>query len=111
MDQFPILREFQDVFPNEIPGFPPKRNLDFTIDLMLGLTPVSQAPYRMSIPELVELRMQLQKLLDKKYIRPNVSPWGALVWFVKKKDNTFRMCIDYRQLNKLTIKTIPITEN
>ena len=71
---------------------------------MSGATPVSRAPYRMSPPELMELKMQLQELLDKGYIRPSVSPWGAPVLFVKKKDGTFRMCIDYRQLNKLTIK-------
>ena len=71
---------------------------------MPGATPVSRAPYRMSLPELMELKMQLQELLDKGYIRPSVSPWGAPVLFVKKKDGTFRMCIDYRQLNKLTIK-------
>lgn len=82
----------------------PKRDIDFTIKLIPGETLVSQAPYRMSIPELTELKMQLQGLLDKDSICPSVSPWGALVLFVKKKDVTLRMCIDYRQLNKLTIK-------
>ena len=71
---------------------------------MPGATPVSRAPYRMSPPELMELKMQLQELLDKGYIRPSVSPSRAPVLFLKKKDGTFRMCIDYRQLNKLTIK-------
>eukprot|EP00253_Pinus_taeda_P022952 PITA_22952 len=99
-----VIQEFTDVFPEEIPGLPPKRNIDFTIELVPGAAPVSRAPYRMSVPELTELKMQLQELLDKNYIRPSVSPWGAPVLFVKKKDGTFRMCIDYRQLNKLTIK-------
>eukprot|EP00253_Pinus_taeda_P015634 PITA_15634 len=104
LNNIPVIKEFTDVFPEEIPGLPPKRNIDFTIELVPGAAPVSRAPYRMSVPELTELKMQLQELLDKNYIRPSVSPWGAPVVFVKKKDGTFRMCIDYRQLNKLTIK-------
>eukprot|EP00253_Pinus_taeda_P009062 PITA_09062 len=104
LNNIPVIQEFTNVFPEEIPGLPPKRNIDFTIELVPGATPVSRAPYRMSVPELTELKMQLQELLDKNYIRPSASPWGAPVLFVKKKDGTFRMCIDYRQLNKLTIK-------
>eukprot|EP00253_Pinus_taeda_P013617 PITA_13617 len=104
LNNIPVIQEFTDVFPEEIPGLPPKRNIDFTIELVPGAAPVSRAPYRMSVPELTELKMQPQELLDKNYIRPSVSPWGAPVLFVKKKDGTFRMCIDYRQLNKLTIK-------
>ena len=99
-----MLQEFRYVFPDEIPGLPPKWDIDLTIELVPGAAPVSKAPYRMSTPEMLELKMQLQELLEKKYIRPSVSPWGALVQFVKKKDGTLRLCIDYRQLNKVTVK-------
>eukprot|EP00253_Pinus_taeda_P031732 PITA_31732 len=104
LNNIPVIQEFADVFPEEIPRLPPRRNIDFTIELVPGAAPVSRAPYRMSVPELTELKMKLQELLDKDYIRPSVSPWGAPVLFVKKKDGTLRMCIDYRQLNKFTIK-------
>lgn len=104
MGSITIVREFTDVFPEEVPGLPPKRDLDFTRELIPSAAPVSQAPYRMSVSELTELKMQLQELLDKKYIRPSISPWGAPVLFVRKKDGTLHMCIDYRQLNKLTVK-------
>eukprot|EP00253_Pinus_taeda_P029655 PITA_29655 len=95
LDNIPVIRELTDVFPEEIPGLPPKRNIDITIELVPGVAPVSRAPYRMSVPKLTELKMQLQELLDKNYIRPNASPWGAPVLFVRKKDRTLRMCIDY----------------
>eukprot|EP00253_Pinus_taeda_P031671 PITA_31671 len=104
VNSIPVIQEFTDVFPEEIPRLPPRRDIDFTIELVPRAAPVSRAPYRMSTPELTELKMQLQELLDKEYIRPSVSPWGAPVLFVKKKDGTLQMCIDYRQLNKLTIK-------
>ena len=78
--------------------------MDFTIELVPGAVPSSKAPYRMNILELNELKSQLKELIDKKYIPPSVSPWGAPVIFVKKKDGTMRLCIDYRQLNKMTIK-------
>eukprot|EP00253_Pinus_taeda_P033698 PITA_33698 len=104
LNNIAIVQEFTDVFPEEIPRLPPRRNIGFTIELVLAAAPVSRAPYRMSVPELTELKMQLQELLDKDYICPSVSPWGAPVLFLKKKDGTLWMCIDYRQLNKLTIK-------
>ena len=83
---------------------PPERELEFTIDLKPGTKPIARTPYRMSTPELQELKMQLNELLDLGLIRPSVSPWGAPVIFIRKKDGSWRLCIDYRQLNKATIK-------
>ncbi|XP_073313539.1 uncharacterized protein [Primulina huaijiensis] len=100
----PIVSEFSDVFPDEIPGFPPVREVEFNIELMPGTQPISRAPYRMAPIELKELKEQLEDLLAKGYIRPSVSPWGAPVLFVKKKDGSMRLCVDYRQLNKATVK-------
>ena len=97
-------RTIEDVFPDEIPGLPPKRDIDFTIELVPGAAPMSKTPYRMSTPEMLELNIQLQELLEKKYIWPSVSPWGALVMFVKKKDATLILCINYRKLNKVMVK-------
>jgi hypothetical protein len=91
------------MFVDEIPELTPGREIDFSIDLLPGSVPISKAPYRMSLPELTELKIQLQELLDKEYIKPSVSPWGAPVLFVKNKDGTVILCIDYRQLNKMTI--------
>ena len=104
IDSVPVVREFADVFPEDLPGLPSMREIEFSIDLVLGTQPISIPPYRMAPAELRELKAQLQELLDKGFIRPSVSPWGAPVLFVKKKDGTMRMCIDYRQLNKATIK-------
>jgi hypothetical protein len=104
LEDFVVLHDFRDVFVDEIPEFPPRREIEFSIDLLPGSAPISKAPYQMSLPELTELKIQLQELLDKKYIRTSVSPWGALVLFVKKKDGNIRLCIDYRQLNKMTVK-------
>ncbi|CAA0839620.1 Uncharacterized mitochondrial protein AtMg00860, partial [Striga hermonthica] len=100
----PIIREFVDVFPDELPGGPPNRQVEFSIDLIPGAGPVSKAPYRMAPKELQELKTQIQELLRLGFIRPSVSPWGAPVLFVKKKDGSMRICIDYRDLNRLTIK-------
>ncbi|KAL8099040.1 hypothetical protein AgCh_031655 [Apium graveolens] len=97
-------REFPDVFPDELPVLPPDREIEFSSDLIPGEEPVSKAPYLMAPMEMKELAKQLQELLDKGVIRPSVSPWGAPVLFVKKKDESMILCIDYRELNKLTIK-------
>jgi hypothetical protein len=99
-----IVSEFPDVFPKELPGMPPDRKVEFAIELILGTAPISKRAYRVSEPELVELKKQIDELLEKGYIRPSTSPWAAPVLFVEKKDGTKRMCIDYRALNEVTIK-------
>ena len=105
LEDYQVLQEFKDVFPDEIPRLSPKRGIYFTIEILPGAAPVSKTTSRMSTPEMLELKMKLQELLGKKYIRPSVSPWGAPVLFVKKKDGTLRLCIDYKQLNKVTVKS------
>ncbi|KAL0545083.1 hypothetical protein IC582_020224 [Cucumis melo] len=100
----PVVRDYPDVFPEELPGLPPHREVEFAIELEPGTVPISRAPYRMAPAELKELKVQLQELLDKGFIRPSVSPWGAPVLFVKKKDGSMHLCIDYRELNKVTVK-------
>ncbi|MFS7996270.1 putative nucleotidyltransferase, Ribonuclease H [Helianthus anomalus] len=100
----PVVREFPQVFPDDLPGLPPSRDIDFRIDLIPGANPVAKAPYRLAPSKMRQLSNQLQELLEKGFIRPSTSPWGAPVLFVKKKDGSFRMCIDYRKLNNLTIK-------
>ncbi|GKF95408.1 hypothetical protein Tco_0288143, partial [Tanacetum coccineum] len=88
----------------DLSGLPPTRQVEFQIDLVPGAAPVAWAPYRLAPSEMKELSEQLKELSDKGFIRPSSSPWGALVLFVKKKDGSFRMCIEYRELNKLTVK-------
>ncbi|GKC61417.1 putative reverse transcriptase domain-containing protein [Tanacetum coccineum] len=100
----PIVRDFPEVFPEELPGLPPTRQVEFHIELIPGVAPVARAPYRLAPAEMKELAEQLNELSDKGFIRPSSSPWGAPILFVKKKDGSFRMCIDYRELNKLTVK-------
>ena len=100
----PIVCDYLDIFSEELPGLPPHREIEFAIDVVQGATPASITPYRMAPLELKELKLQLQELLEKGFICPSVSPWGAPVLFVKKKDCTLRLCVDYRQLNKMTVK-------
>ncbi|KAL0298891.1 UNVERIFIED_CONTAM: Transposon Ty3-G Gag-Pol polyprotein [Sesamum radiatum] len=100
----PIVREFPNVFPEELSRLPPHREVDFEIETIPGAAPISITPYRMAPSELKELKKQLEELLDKGFIRPSISLWGALVLFVKKKDGSMRLCVDYRQLNRITIK-------
>nr|GEW17712.1 putative reverse transcriptase domain-containing protein [Tanacetum cinerariifolium] len=99
-----IVRDFSEMFPKDLPGLPPTRQVEFQIDLIHGDAPVARAPYRLAPFEMKELSDQLQELSDKGFIRPSSSPWGALVLFFKKNDGSLRMCIDYRELNKLTVK-------
>ncbi|GJY72835.1 putative reverse transcriptase domain-containing protein [Tanacetum coccineum] len=99
-----VVREFPDVFSEDLSGLPPSREVEFRIDLISGAMPVAKSPYRLAPTEMQELSNQLKELQDTGFIRPSSSPWGAPVLFVKKKDGSFRMCIDYRELNKLTIK-------
>nr|AAQ56531.1 putative polyprotein [Oryza sativa Japonica Group] len=104
LEEIPIVREYPDVFPDDLPGMPPKRDIEFRIDLVPGTTPIHKRPYRMAANELAEVKRQVDDLLQKGYIRPSSSPWGAPVIFVEKKDHTQRMCVDYRALNDVTIK-------
>ncbi|GJV69752.1 putative reverse transcriptase domain-containing protein [Tanacetum coccineum] len=104
LEDIPVVKEFPDVFPEDLPGIPPVRQVEFQIDLIPGAAPIARTPYRLAPSEMQELSNQLQELTDRGFIRPSTSPWGAPVLFVKKKDGSFRMCIDYRELNKLTIK-------
>nr|GFA09119.1 putative reverse transcriptase domain-containing protein [Tanacetum cinerariifolium] len=99
-----VIRDFPKVFPKDLPGLPPPRQVEFHIDLIPGATPVAHAPYHLAPSELKELSEQLKELSEKGFIRPSSSSWGAPVLFVKKKDGSFCMCIDYQELNKLTVK-------
>jgi hypothetical protein len=104
LEDIPVVCEYPDVFPDELPGMPPERDVEFIIELQPGTAPIAKRSYRMPPNELAELKLQLQELLDKGYIRPSASPWGCPALFVKKKDHSLRLCVDYRPLNAVTIK-------
>jgi hypothetical protein len=104
VENIPMICKYPDVFLEEIPGMPPDRDVEFVIELMPGTVPISKRPYRMPPNELNELKEQIKILLDKGFIRPSSSPWGCPALFVKKKDDSLRMCVDYRPLNELTVK-------
>jgi hypothetical protein len=102
--EVPVVNEFPDVFPKEFPGMPPDQDIEFVIELKLGTTPIYKTPYRMATPELAELKEHIKKLLEKGFIHPSSSLWGAPVIFVLKNDGTQRLCVDYRALNEVTVK-------
>jgi hypothetical protein len=104
VERIPVVCDYPDVFPDELPGMPSDRDIEFAIELQPGTAPISKRPYRMPPAELEELKRQLQELLDKGFIRPSTSPWGCPALFVKKKDESLRLCVDYRPLNAVTIK-------
>jgi hypothetical protein len=104
LQDIPVVCKFLDVFPEDFPGLPPERDVEFVIELKPGTTPISRRSYQMLPNELAELKTQLQDLLEKGFIRPSSSPWGCPTIFVKKEDQTFRMCVDYKPLNEVTIK-------
>nr|GEU51629.1 putative reverse transcriptase domain-containing protein [Tanacetum cinerariifolium] len=104
LQDVPVICNFPEVFPDELPGLPPPQQVEFKIELIPGAAPVVRTPYRLAPSELKELSDQLKELSEKGFTRSSSSPWGAPMLFVKKKDGSFRMCIDYRELNKLTVK-------
>jgi hypothetical protein len=104
LEDMPVACEFPDIFPEDLPGMPLDRELEFVIELQPGTTLISRRPYKMTPKELAKLKVQLNELLDKGYIHLSSSPWGCPVLFVKKKDQSLRLCVDYRPLNAVTIK-------
>jgi hypothetical protein len=104
LETIKVVSEFPDVFPKDLPGMPPERKVEFAIELIPGTAPISKRAYRLSGPELGDLKKQIDELSEKGYIKPSISPWVAPVLLVEKKDSTRRMCIDYQALNEVTIK-------
>jgi hypothetical protein len=106
LEDIHVIREFSDVFPDDLSGMPPKRAIEFKIELQPGIDPIAKALYKMSPMEMKELKIQLQGLLDKGYIHPSTSPWACSALFVVKKDKELRLCVDYRPFNAVTIKNM-----
>jgi hypothetical protein len=104
IEEIHVVREFSDVFPDDLSGMPPERAIEFKIELQPSTTPISKSPYRITLVELAELKVQLKELLDKGFTHPSSSPWGCLALFMSKKDKGFHLCVDYRPLNAVTIK-------
>jgi hypothetical protein len=104
LNEIRVVQEYPDVFPEDLPCMPPDRDIEFIIELLPGMPPISKRPYRMHVNELVKLKKQIVELQSKGFMRPSSSPWGAPVLFVEKKDGTQQMCMDYRSLNEVTIK-------
>jgi hypothetical protein len=104
IEDIPIVCEFSDVFPDNLPRLPPDHEVEFKIELIPGTAPISRRPYRMPPNELVELKIQLNEILKKGLIQPSSSPWGCPTIFVKKKDESLHLCVDYRLVNVVTIK-------
>jgi hypothetical protein len=102
--EVPVVNKFPDVFPDELPGMPPDRDIEFVIELKPGTVPIYKIPFRMTTPELAELKEHIRQLVEKGFICPSSSPWGAPVIFVPKKDGTQMLCVDYRALNEVTVK-------
>jgi hypothetical protein len=112
LEDIRAVSEFPDVFPEDLPGMPPDRDIEFSIELIPGTAPISKRPFRMDVKDLAKLKKQIEELLSKGFIRPSSSPWGAPTLFVDKKDGSKRLCIDYRSLNEVTIKNkVPFTPN
>ena len=108
LEDIPVVCEYADVFPDDLPGMPPDREIEFIIELQPGTAPISKRPYRMLPKELAELKIRHQELLNKGFIRPSASPWGCPALFVKKKDDSLRLCVDYQPLNGDNQKQISI---
>jgi hypothetical protein len=104
LEDIPVACEFPDIFPEDLPGMPPDQDVEFVIELQPSTAPISRRPYKMTPKELAELKVQLKELLDKWYIRPSSSPWGCAALFMKKKDQSLRLCVDYRPFNAVTVK-------
>jgi hypothetical protein len=102
--EVPVVNEFPNVFPKELPGMPPDRDIEFVIELKSGTAPIYKTSFRMTTPELAELTEHIRELVEKGFIRPSSSPWGAPMIFVPKKHGTKRLCVDYRALNEVTVK-------